>query len=84
MEFDEFNLVLCNNLRMIRKVRGLSQSSLALQLGISRSTYSAIENGRQTISLYHAILLSEILLVDIQTFWCVDLEEKLFSHLNPG
>lgn len=29
MEFDEFNLVLCNNLRMIRKVRGLSQSSLA-------------------------------------------------------
>lgn len=39
-------LVLKNNLKEIRKEKGISQSKLADMVGVSRNTISSIETGR--------------------------------------
>lgn len=47
-----------NELRSIRKKRGLSQGDVAAHIKLSRSQYTAIENGRSVITVAHLQELS--------------------------
>jgi putative transcriptional regulator len=47
-----------NLIRELRAAAGLSQGSLASEMGVSRQTINAIETGRYTPSLPLAIALS--------------------------
>lgn len=57
------------NLRKYRLIKNLTQEQVSVQLqlrgfNVSRSTYSAIENGRYSIRVSELVALSEILQVD--------------------
>lgn len=80
MDYLEFNFKVCNNLRLLRSATSMSQHAIASALGISRSSYGAIEAGRQTLSLYHAIMLSEIFRVSCDKLWSDDLQKTIFNE----
>ena len=80
MDYLEFNFKVCNNLRLLRSATSMSQHAIASALGISRSSYGAIEAGRQTLSLYHAIKLSEIFRVSCDKLWSDDLQKTIFHE----
>ncbi len=63
------NASIGKNLKKYRLRRNLTQEQVAAQLqikgfNVSRSTYSAIENGRYSIRVSELVALSEILQVD--------------------
>jgi transcriptional regulator with XRE-family HTH domain len=45
-------------LRSVRKARKLSQSAVARKIRLSRAQYTAIENGRSSVSFVHIYNLS--------------------------
>lgn len=49
------------NLRNLRKQRGLTQEEVASRLKLSRTQYTAIENGRSTLGFVHLHNLAVIL-----------------------
>ena len=53
--------------RMARKKRGLTQESLAEELGISKSQISAWENGKETPSFKHLGMLRTALRTDLDS-----------------
>jgi transcriptional regulator with XRE-family HTH domain len=53
-----------SDLRAIRLAKGFTQSAIAKRLKLSRAQYTAIENGRSTMSFVHLYNLSVIL--DVQ------------------
>ena len=54
-------ILIGNNIRKWRALKGIKQTDFANQIGISKSTLSKIENGRQNISLIRMLLIAEIL-----------------------
>lgn len=56
---------LAPQLRSLRKVRGLSQTDLALKLGVSQSRIAAIERNPATVSAGQLLDLLKILGVDL-------------------
>ena len=54
-------LILKNNLKRIRKVMHITQSELAAQVGVSRQTINAIENGIFCPTALLAALLCKVL-----------------------
>ncbi|MFQ7470368.1 helix-turn-helix transcriptional regulator [Amedibacillus dolichus] len=57
-------LILKNNIRSVRKAKGLSQAELAVMSGVSRITISSIETGQFNPTAKLALLL------------CIALEQK--------
>jgi transcriptional regulator with XRE-family HTH domain len=53
------------NIKFWRKQRGLSQSSLSADAGLSRTFLSRVENGVETVSIDHLEKLAKALNVDI-------------------
>lgn len=69
-------------LRALRKQKGISQSFLALKLGYSHpSGYSNIENGRNRLSLEHAVVIAESLGVSVNEI-VEDDESKIEKDLH--
>jgi transcriptional regulator with XRE-family HTH domain len=54
------------SLKQLRQSRGLSQSDLAAKLGLSRPSFSAIEQGKRELTLSEAELLSHALGVSVK------------------
>ncbi len=82
MDYLNFNFKVSKNLRLLRSATNMSQHAIASSLGISRSSYCAIEAGRQPLGLYHAIKLSEIFRVDFRRIWSEDLKKLIISDLH--
>jgi len=70
--------IMGNNLRRIRNNHSLAQPDLADILGITRNRVSAMENGRETVSLKTIELLCNRLNLDPIEFFYRD----TISHLN--
>lgn len=49
-----------SELRAVRKQRGLSQGQAAAHIRLSRSQYTAIENGRSVVTVQHLQELSSL------------------------
>ncbi|WP_154657068.1 helix-turn-helix domain-containing protein [Hugenholtzia roseola] len=64
-------------LRQIRKEKGVSQEDIAEQIGVSRPTYLAMENGKQEFSLQRLEKVVKFLNIDIY-----DLIDKKDEKLN--
>lgn len=56
---------LAPQLRSMRKVRGMSQTDLALKLGVSQSRVAAIERNPSAVSLGQLLHLLKVLGVDL-------------------
>jgi len=66
--------ILRNDLKRLRKVKGLTQEEIAQKLGVAPSTYSLYETGERGISLYKAFLLAKI--------FGLTIEELFFAQEN--
>ena len=55
-----------NNLKKLRKARGISQGDLAHQLSVSRQTINSIENGKFDPSLSLTIRLTRFFKVSLE------------------
>jgi len=59
------------NLKKLRKERGITQETMAQYLGYkSKSGYCQLENGDVVMTLEKAIRISEILNEDLNTLFC--------------
>jgi putative transcriptional regulator len=61
-----------NEVRELRVERGLSQATLAGEMGVSRQTINAIETGRYSPSLPLAIRLARFLGKPVEEIFHVD------------
>ena len=48
-----------NNIKDLRKQKGITQDELAMSLGVTRQTIISLENGRYTASLQLAFKISK-------------------------
>lgn len=64
---EDFNNALGERIREEREIRGISLETLSTQsnVGISRSAMSAIERGKQQVSVYHLFLLAKYLKISL-------------------
>jgi len=53
-----------NKLRLLRLEKGLSQESIAFELGVSQKSYSNIENGKTELTFNKIIQLANVLEID--------------------
>ncbi|MCJ1969782.1 MULTISPECIES: helix-turn-helix transcriptional regulator [Pseudolactococcus] len=66
-----------NNVRSFREKKGLSQFSLAKEIGVARQTINLIENNKYNPSLDLCIKLAKQLNTDLnELFWEVKVDEK--------
>lgn len=66
-----------NNVRSFREKKGLSQFSLAKEIGVARQTINLIENNKYNPSLDLCIKLAKQLNTDLnELFWEVKDDEK--------
>ncbi len=65
---------------MLRCTRGLSQNEIAAGLGISRSTYWAIEHGERPLTLYQALTCCDLLHVRFNDLYDPQLANRLLSR----
>ncbi len=58
-------VALGNRLREIRESRGMTQTAVARQAGLSRSFYAQVEHARQAISVDRAFAIANVLGVEM-------------------
>ena len=61
MDLTGYLVVMGNRIQEIRKTRGWNQDQLAQRAGLDRTYISAVENGKQNITLAAVLKLSESL-----------------------
>ncbi|SHM36365.1 DNA-binding transcriptional regulator, XRE-family HTH domain [Anaerosporobacter mobilis DSM 15930] len=62
----------------LRKKRKMTQCTLECRIGIDQGTISALENGKQNISLQQVILYSKFF--GVSTDYLLDISETQHSH----
>lgn len=62
---DSFDTFVGNRVRFHRKNIGMDQETLARHLNLSRTTIINIEKGRQRLSLEHAWLAAQVLMIAV-------------------
>ncbi len=58
-------IALGSRLREIRESRGMTQTAVAKQAGLSRSYYAQVEHARQAISVDRAFAIANVLSVEM-------------------
>ena len=67
--------MLNENIRALRKEKGLSQEELAARLGVSRQTISSLENGRYNPSILLAYKIAKYFDMTIEDVFLFDEED---------
>ena len=70
----------CENLDIVRKQRGLTQSELAELIGTKQSAVSRLLSGGEDITLSRCERIAEILEIDVQTMLFGDVSKKFKNH----
>ena len=87
LQYLDFLSITSENLRLLRRLSGLTQEEVAETLLLSRSAYAGTEQGRSCVGFYTAYLLSNIYEIPMEYFTDADLEMKLlvrrFSNNDP-
>lgn len=65
----EFTKELLNNIRVIRKQKGISQESIAYDLGVDYSTYGKVERGDIELTVVRMEKIALILDVPMSDFY---------------
>ena len=74
------NTKLLNNIEKARSMRGYSQEQVARALGISRPTYSNVENGKKELTISQAKALSSILNIGLDDIFGATDSLSVFSN----
>ncbi len=77
--------VVCNNIKVLRTLKKMSQKPIYSALGISRQQYSNIESGYAAPSLKHLIKMTEIFGVSLDDLCLSDLSDQknIFNTKTP-
>jgi transcriptional regulator with XRE-family HTH domain len=65
MEGQKMNDTFGERLRMVRKKRGLTEDELAERTGMTRTSISYYETGKQWPSLFNAVCIADVLGVSL-------------------
>ncbi len=68
LQYADFLAVTSENLRVMRRLSGLTQEDVAEALLLSRSAYAGTEQGRTCVGFYNAYLLSHLYNVPMELF----------------
>ncbi|MFN4122379.1 MAG: XRE family transcriptional regulator [Flavobacteriales bacterium] len=68
--------MLSSNLKILRKIKGLSQEEVAEKLGLKRTSISGYENGTSEPSVEGLIKFSKLYNISIDSLLCEDLSSK--------
>ena len=80
MRYEDFTQTTSRNLKMLRRAQGLAQSELASSLGVSRSTYWAMERGDRPLTLYQAVTFCKLLHIRFTDLYDPDLTRRLYER----
>ncbi len=58
-----------NNLKQLRKEKGLSQLDLASMCNLEKTAISRIENGRTNVTLKTGVILAEALAIELKNLF---------------
>lgn len=75
------------NLRKLRKAKGVSQSFLAKKLGVSNMTYSRLENGETRIDVERLNTIAKALDVNVEIFFNQKLTDSVvykYKEIKTG
>ena len=72
---EDYNKMIGTRVKMLRITKGISQTELAKQIGVTQTHLSNIENGRAGLTIPNLIKLHEALHTPISSFF-EDLEGK--------
>ncbi len=73
---DEINIQIGNKIKEIRKKRGLTQAKLAEKINVDPKYISRLETGNSTPSIATIAKLSDILDVEMFSFFVVETDKK--------
>jgi DNA-binding XRE family transcriptional regulator len=73
---DQTNALFGRNLKRLRELRGLTQEELAGLIGLSRTSVTNQEAGRQATSWATLILLADVLDVSLEAFRSDEVEAR--------
>ncbi|MCF3943952.1 helix-turn-helix transcriptional regulator [Oceanobacillus alkalisoli] len=65
-----------NNIRKIRKQRGIKQLTIAEELQVTRQTFTAIENNKYNPSLELALKIAKYFNLDFNEIFILEEDEK--------
>jgi transcriptional regulator with XRE-family HTH domain len=71
------------NLRRAREFKGISQESMAHELGISQNAYSMLENGRSKLTTERLDMILDILTMSLQDLLAFS-DHVTFSKCNQA
>lgn len=75
MMMEDYNKLIGTRVKMLRITKGVSQTELAKQIGVTQTHLSNIENGRAGLTIPNLIKLREALATPISSFF-EDIEGK--------
>ena len=64
-----------NNLRTIRKKKGVSQIELAVAVGMKQNSISSLETQTYNPTLKHAMMIAGVLCCSVYDIWKLDPED---------
>ncbi len=79
---NEYDIVIGQNLKKIRKALGISQDNLAQKVGVTFQQIQKYENGKNRISSSMLLMLSKTLNVNIMSFYH-GLTDDNICQFNP-
>ncbi|WP_083234941.1 helix-turn-helix domain-containing protein [Candidatus Marithrix sp. Canyon 246] len=66
------------NLKTIRKLRNLTQETMAEKLGVSTYSYAKIERGETDVNISRLQQIAKIMEIELSQLFCLD-EKKIFQ-----
>jgi transcriptional regulator with XRE-family HTH domain len=77
-------LMVVNNIRKLRELRGLTREAVAYEMDISPSGYSKIERGEVEISLHRLFVLERVLQFDLMQLLQNDIADVISPLKNSN
>lgn len=79
--YADFLSLTSENLRLLRRLYGLTQENVADAILLSRSTYACAEQGKSSVGFYNAYLLSLLYNIPLEQILDEELKAKCFELL---
>ena len=80
LQYHDFIAITSENLRLLRRIYGLTQDDIGNAIFLGHSTYAGIENGKTCLGFYSAYLISIFYNIPLDNLMDTELKNRFFSH----
>ena len=81
LQYPDFVAITSENLRLLRRIYGLTQDDIGDVIFLSHSAYAGIENGKTCLGFYSAYLISIFYDIPLDKLLDAELKTKLFRQI---